>query len=130
MQKTSRFLVLMILLSVVLTGCSQNNMGETANTTTDTPLEELAEAEVKEYAGEDLSSILDFRENSIKGTQHIDIDSYTLTVDGLVEKPAEYTYDQVLEHDLYKKVVTLYCVEGWSVDILWKAFFWKISLTT
>ena len=110
----------MILLSVVLTGCSQNNTGGTANTTTNTPLEELAEAEVKEYAGEDLSSILDFRENSIKGTQYIDIDSYTLTVDGLVESPAEYTYDQVLEHDLYKKAVTLYCVEGWSVDILWE----------
>ena len=31
-----------------------------------------------------------------------------------------YTYEQVLSHQSYEKVVTLNCVEGWSATILWK----------
>ncbi|NTW71794.1 MAG: molybdopterin-dependent oxidoreductase [Eubacteriaceae bacterium] len=85
----------------------------------------LADVEIKEYQGEDLSSIYDFRENSIKGVQEVDIEKYSLTVDGLVENPAVYTYDQVLLKDPYTKKVTLNCVEGWSVDILWEGV--KIS---
>ena len=35
----------------------------------------------------------------------------------------EYTYDQILsEFQSYQKVVTLYCVEGWSAKILWEGF--------
>jgi DMSO/TMAO reductase YedYZ molybdopterin-dependent catalytic subunit len=82
---------------------------------------ELAGAEVREYKGENLSSINDFRENSIKGPQYVDIDSYRLEVTGLVERPVSYTYDEVIEdYDNYKKVVRLDCVEGWSVNILWE----------
>ncbi len=88
--------------------------------------EELAGVEVREYKGENLSSINDFRENSIKGPQHVDIDSYQLEVTGLAEKPAAYTYDEVInDHDNYKKVVRLDCVEGWSVNILWEGVLVK-----
>jgi len=84
-------------------------------------LEELQAVEIKEYEGADLSSITDFRENSIKGPQLIDIDSYVLKVTGLVTIPMEYTYSNVIdEHPNYEKVVTLNCVEGWSVTILWE----------
>ncbi|NTV90675.1 MAG: molybdopterin-dependent oxidoreductase [Clostridiales bacterium] len=83
-------------------------------------LKELAAAEIKEYEGKNLSSILDFRENSIAGPQRIDIKTYKLKVDGLVEKPEELTYEQVLENTHYTKNVTLNCVEGWSADILWE----------
>ena len=38
----------------------------------------------------------------------------------MVEKPLSMTYDQVLDRDQYSKVVTLYCVEGWQVTILWE----------
>jgi DMSO/TMAO reductase YedYZ molybdopterin-dependent catalytic subunit len=83
--------------------------------------EGLAPAEVREYEGVDLSSINDFRENSIKGPQEIDIESYSLSVTGLVTNSKNYTYDEVLNrHQNYKKVVTLDCVEGWSVTILWE----------
>jgi DMSO/TMAO reductase YedYZ molybdopterin-dependent catalytic subunit len=81
---------------------------------------ELQGVEVREYEGKDLSSINDFRENSIKGPQQVDRASYRLRVDGLVERPLELSYGQVLEQDRYKKAVTLNCVEGWSVDILWE----------
>jgi len=83
--------------------------------------EELAPAEVREYEGVDLSSINAFRENSIKGPQEIDVESYTLRITGLVTNSTSYTYDEVLNrYQHYKKVVTLDCVEGWSVTILWE----------
>lgn len=82
---------------------------------------ELERAQVRSYQGKDLSSIADFRENSIKGPQQVDRTSYRLRVKGLVENPLTLTYQQVLEgRERYKKVVTLNCVEGWSVDILWE----------
>jgi DMSO/TMAO reductase YedYZ molybdopterin-dependent catalytic subunit len=82
---------------------------------------QLPSAEVREYQGEKLSSVNDFLENSIDGPQHVDKDTYRLEVTGLVENPGSYTYDQVVgNHASYQKVVTLNCVEGWSVKILWE----------
>jgi DMSO/TMAO reductase YedYZ molybdopterin-dependent catalytic subunit len=80
----------------------------------------LESTEVQQYEGTDLSSIADFRENSIKGPQQVDLGSYRLSVTGLVQEPRNYTYDEVLEKPAYEKVVTLDCVEGWSVTILWE----------
>ncbi|MFC1951277.1 molybdopterin-dependent oxidoreductase [Chloroflexota bacterium] len=82
---------------------------------------QLSGTEVREYKGENLSSINDFRENSIKGPQHVDEASYELAINGLVETPLTLSYDQVTgDYDLYNKVVTLNCVEGWSATILWE----------
>jgi len=84
-------------------------------------IEVLEGVEVREYKGENLSSINDFRENSIKGPQHVDIEDYQMEVTGLVEKPASYAYDEVIDnYQKYKKVVRLNCVEGWAVNILWE----------
>jgi DMSO/TMAO reductase YedYZ molybdopterin-dependent catalytic subunit len=86
----------------------------------------LAPAEVREYEGTDLSSINDFRENSVAGPQAIDVGSYRLKITGLVANPASYTYYEVLNrYQQYKKVVTLDCVEGWSVTILWEGVLVK-----
>jgi DMSO/TMAO reductase YedYZ molybdopterin-dependent catalytic subunit len=77
--------------------------------------------EITEYEGEDLSSIADFRENSIKGPQQVDRESYVLHITGLVEHPRNYTYDEILtDFPKQKKVVRLDCVDGWSVTILWE----------
>lgn len=82
---------------------------------------EFEYVEVREYEGQDLSSISSFRENSIKGPQYINAENYSLTVTGLVNNELEYTYDEVLyNYPSFKKVVTLRCVEGWSVTILWE----------
>jgi DMSO/TMAO reductase YedYZ molybdopterin-dependent catalytic subunit len=82
---------------------------------------QLPGVEVKEYQGEDLSSINDFRENSIKGPQYIDINSYSLNVTGLAENLTSYSYDEIInDFTKYEKVVELNCVEGWSVKILWE----------
>ena len=90
--------------------------------TTTIPLDTV---EIQEYQGEKLSSVNDFRENSIKGTQRVDISTYRLEVTGLVANPQNYTYDQVKNFQNYQKVVKLDCVEGWSVNILWQGVLVK-----
>lgn len=80
----------------------------------------LDSVQVKDYKGQKLSSISDFRENSIKGPQKVNIDNYTLQITGRVQNPKNYTYKEVISHENYQKVVTLNCVEGWSVTILWR----------
>ena len=103
--------VLAILLAINSCG-GDRNMEQT---------EELEPVEIREYEGERLSSVDDFRENSIKGPQYIDIETYQLDITGLVENQRSYTYDEVIDnYKHYKKVVTLDCVEGWSVNILWE----------
>ena len=86
----------------------------------------LESVEIREYKGEKLSSTNDFRENSIKGPQHIDKASYVLKITGLIDNPKNYAYDKVInEHQNYKKVIKLDCVEGWSVTILWEGVLVK-----
>jgi len=86
----------------------------------------LVAREINEYEGQNLSSINDFRENSIKGPQHINEATYRLKIKGLEKKEINYSYDEVINNrQSYKKVVTLNCVEGWSVNILWEGFLIK-----
>jgi len=116
-------LLLVITRGLLLTnGCTSGETGESGPMASrdDDPME-LEGVEVREYEGDDLSSVFEFRENSIIGTQHIDIEEYQLKVTGLVDAPLTYTYDEVLDgYASYNKVVTLNCVEGWSVTILWE----------
>ncbi len=79
--------------------------------------------EIREYEGQNLSSIGDFRENAIRGPQYVNASDYVLTIEGLVNQTMEYTYDDVVNgFQKYQKVTTLHCIEGWSVDILWEGF--------
>jgi len=81
----------------------------------------LAAAEVRSYRGEDLSSVNDFHENSILGPQYINESDYHLSVTGLTLATKNSTYREILaSHRHYTKVVTLHCVEGWDVTILWE----------
>jgi DMSO/TMAO reductase YedYZ molybdopterin-dependent catalytic subunit len=116
-SKVSYRIILIVALILGLSGCASDSSSES--------LKKLAATEVKEYQGEKLSSIMDFKENSIKGPQYIDINKYKLKVDGLVEKPSEFTYDEILANTKYTKVVKLTCVDGWSVTILWEGVLLK-----
>jgi DMSO/TMAO reductase YedYZ molybdopterin-dependent catalytic subunit len=119
-RKMSFFLNLLLvglLISVVL--ASSPIIGTVAETADETAT--LESVEIREYEGEDLSSITAFRENSIKGPQYVDAENYTLTVSGLVDNELQLSYDEVVNgYQNFKKVVTLNCVEGWSVTILWE----------
>jgi len=99
--------VLGLLIIPSLTGCLQQ--------------EATYRGELRQYEGQSLSSIGDFHENSIKGPQHINANTYRLRITGLVKTPKNYTIgDLVDNHTHLSKVVTLNCVEGWSVTILWE----------
>jgi DMSO/TMAO reductase YedYZ molybdopterin-dependent catalytic subunit len=76
--------------------------------------------ELREYKGEKLDPIATFRENSIEGPQRVDIKAYRLKVGGLVDKPLSLTYDEVLARPAESRVITVHCVEGWHVKILWE----------
>ena len=87
---------------------------------------DLDNEELTKYQGEELSSVYDFRENSIKGPQYISIEDYDFSITGLVENPQNFTYNDIISSfESHKKIVTLFCVEGWSVKILWEGFLIK-----
>jgi DMSO/TMAO reductase YedYZ molybdopterin-dependent catalytic subunit len=125
MQPTKSSAILAVLLILLIIGAS--GLGYWVLTTlAGKQTITLPTAEIKDYKGEKLGSINDFRENSISGPQQINIDTYRLTITGLVQNEKAYTYDQVInEHIHYQKVVTIYCVEGWSVKILWEGVLLK-----
>ncbi|MFA6410780.1 MAG: molybdopterin-dependent oxidoreductase [Candidatus Buchananbacteria bacterium] len=77
--------------------------------------------EINNYEGQNLSSVNDFFENSIKGPQYVNKENYKLEIKGLIENPKSFSYDQIIKNFAsQKKVVKLNCVEGWSVTILWQ----------
>ena len=85
------------------------------------PTKTLYPGEVRNYQGGNLSSIADVRENAIKGTQYLNNTDYRLQITGLVNHTMEYTYDDIVNgFQKYQKVVTIYCVDGWSAKILWE----------
>lgn len=111
-RNTRRLALAILAISLLLTaGCRDRTLSDP---------EDLGVVEVRDYEGENLSSIGEFRENSIKGPQRVDRDTYRLKVTGLVDTPLSLTYPDVLDEQAYKKVVRLSCVEGWSVNILWE----------
>lgn len=124
-------IILSIVASLILISMSAcgADINRGVNGSVDTTAE-LEPVEVREYEGTKLSSTEAFRENSIKGPQNIDVDSYQLNITGLVEKTGSYTYNEVINNQQhYKKVVTLDCVEGWSATILWEGLLVRDLLT-
>ena len=81
---------------------------------------DLGTVEVREYKGKKLDAAESEPENSIKGPQQVDRESYRLAVTGEVDTPLELTYDQVRELPSFQKATTLNCVEGWSRTYLWQ----------
>ncbi len=106
--------VLVVLSLVSLTGCAQK---ETAT--------QLAAVEIREYEGQQLTSVNSYRENSIAGVQEIDLETYRLKITGLVEMPQSLTYTEATEYPRYRKVVEMDCVEGWSNTLLWEGILVK-----
>ncbi|MEL7602620.1 MAG: molybdopterin-dependent oxidoreductase [Bacillota bacterium] len=91
-------------------------------------MQRYREGELREYEGTKLDPAVGPRDNSIKGIQQVDISTYQLTVDGLVDTPAAYAYDQVKALSGEQRLITIYCVEGWDATILWKGVAMKTLL--
>jgi DMSO/TMAO reductase YedYZ molybdopterin-dependent catalytic subunit len=76
--------------------------------------------EIREYEGKRLSAFDRKYDNSIKSPQKVNIDTYRLEITGLVDTPMALTYKEVLALPNVKRAITLYCVEGWSEDLLFE----------
>lgn len=115
MLKTLCSLHVVLLLTLLFPGC-----GKSASSTPDN------EKELTQYETEKLSSSRSLRENSIKGPVQVDITSFRLRINGLVNTPREFTYSEALaKFKSDKRVVPLFCVEGWDVNILWEGIHIK-----
>ncbi len=111
---------LLMLILTVIGSCADRAEQDTVRKAGLDKAKEAEPQELKEYEGTKLSSTGDFRENSIKGPQYIKKEEYKLQITGLVDSTKTYTYDQIVSRPAFEKVVTLNCVEGWSVTILWE----------
>lgn len=69
-----------------------------------------------------------WRINTVERDVRVDLDSWRLTIDGLVERPLTLTYDELRAlTPQHRQVTSLHCVEGWGFhDIRWEG----IHLTT
>lgn len=83
------------------------------------------ETEATEYQGIPLTPINRQRNNAIEGTQYINKETYRLHIDGLVEKPVNLTYEQILAYPSTSKVVDLNCVEGWDFTAKWTGVLFR-----
>jgi DMSO/TMAO reductase YedYZ molybdopterin-dependent catalytic subunit len=99
---------ILILMSFPLAGCSKA-------TYTTIP----GEVEATTFQGSKLTAIKDQRNNALKGTQVINKDTYTLTIDGLVDKPLTLTYADLQAYAQESWLMDLNCVEGWSFTAKW-----------
>jgi len=77
------------------------------------------ETEATEYLGQKLTPISAQRNNALAGTKVINKDTYTLTVDGLVNNTLSLSYDDLEGYPQTSKLATLPCVEGWSFIAKW-----------
>lgn len=96
--------VLVIVVATVLFSCSSGS----------------SQTEIREYEGKRLDPFDRAYDNSIKGPQYVDPETYRLEVTGLVEDPQSLTYQQVLSLPVVKRAVTLHCVEGWKEHLLFE----------
>ncbi|MCL4417409.1 MAG: molybdopterin-dependent oxidoreductase, partial [Actinobacteria bacterium] len=101
--------ILIILITYLLSACKSQP-----------PLiSNTAEVEAVEFQGTKLTPIAEQRNNALTGTQHIDRDTYRLTVDGLVENPLTLTYNDLLSYPQISWLMDLNCVEGWNFTAKW-----------
>ena len=90
-MKTKRFIILLLagVIIAFLAGCLDNGLDEQP---TDTDVVSGAtnaryrENEITEYKGARLDPAIGPRDNSISGIQYLDVSSYTLEINGLVDE--------------------------------------------
>ena len=121
-MKRQLIIILQLSFVLLLSACSLEGVlsDKKDDTVSAATMARYRENELMEYDGVQLDPAAGPRDNSISGIQEVDIDSYTLKIDGLVENEMSYTYEQILEMDPVEIVYTINCVEGWDATFLWK----------
>lgn len=118
MKKKALF-IMVFTMAVGLSACAAPNVSNN-DTQSGATLSRFSVGEIQEYQGKLLSPAIGPRDNSIAGVQKVDMTTYHLRINGLVENKLNLNYDDVLKLTSYEKLITLNCVEGWSARILWK----------
>lgn len=77
------------------------------------------EVEATEFQGTALTPVAQQRTNALAGTKVIDQRSYTMTIDGLVDRPLTLDYADLLAREQQSWLMDLNCVEGWSFTGKW-----------
>lgn len=120
-----------LLLAILLAGCNSGPAsGAPASEDAVSAATEsrYREGELRSYQGTRLDPAVGPRDNSIQGVQQIDSADASLTVDGFVDHPQTYSYEDVVALPSEDRLVRLDCVEGWSATILWKGVPMKTLL--
>lgn len=124
-----RILMVVAIIAIVLGGIialNQYNINHPKpDIVSQATMDRYQENEIKDYKGANLDPAIGPRDNSIKGVQYVDINSYRLKITGLVNTPKELTYEDVRQLVAYERKITLHCVEGWDATILWKGVLLK-----
>jgi DMSO/TMAO reductase YedYZ molybdopterin-dependent catalytic subunit len=87
------------------------------------------------WARAEYMRVKEFLIRSIEDTQHVDLKTWRLKIEGLVEKPVTLRFDEI--QSLHKKIQTknFICVEGWGLDdqkwegVHLKEVFSKVKIT-
>ena len=116
---------LAILLCALLILASSCSVAETDAVSSAT-LARFRENEIQEYQGARLDPAVGPRDVSIHGIQYVDIETYTLIINGLVDETIILRYDDVLALPAYERLITLHCVEGWTLPSSGKAYCLQI----
>ncbi len=114
-------LTAILLAAGLATACSRTTLSTpvTTGNSTATASPTGGEIEATEYLGKRLTPIKDQLNNALEGTQHIDRNTYRLTVDGLVNHPLSLTYNDLLAYPQQSRLTDLNCVEGWNFTAKW-----------
>jgi len=102
------FICIAVLVLVSASGCTEDSQQEVN-----------ISDEATEFEGKELTPISEQRNNGIRGTQYIDRDSYQLRIYGMVDKPVNLSYEQLLAYPSESRFVRMDCVEGWGFDAKW-----------
>ncbi len=68
----------------------------------------------------ELTPVEEMREYNVEKTSPVDLSAYRLEIGGLVERSLSLSYEELRSFPSEERVVTLYCVEGWTETGLWK----------
>ncbi len=107
---------ILILLTVCIVGLPAIAAACTSQPATTAP---GGEVEATQFMGRDLTPLSQQRNNGLKGTQHIDRETYRLTVDGLVDQPLSLSYTDLRAYPQEDRLMDLNCVEGWDFTAKW-----------
>lgn len=111
----------MILITAIVLGCAACGFSDPdPDTYSQATLARFRTDEIQAYQGQRLDPAVGPRDNSIKGIQYVNVDTYTLTISGLYGSSLSLSYDEVVAYPLHQRLITLYCVEGWEATILWE----------